>query len=709
MMILKRVKLENFGRFQSPPERDFLPGINVVKGPLNEIGKSTFLAGIVTGLFENPKSTKKELERYITWNSNRRPKITIDFEADGKKYLLEKDFHLKTAHLAGVDTGEEWDTPKEVTEKIRTLVGTDSSTLFLSTACIRQDEVSDISSGKKEISDSLEGKITGGTDETAASRVVEELSKHISELTKGLERLAKSPGPIASLVQQVDDLQRELAQIKEEVAEVERQKVELIRVSSELDQVKIRLAEAEALLQKNKRRREIEESISKLEASYDKTDTLVTSIVSLQKQIRETELAIQGIQGFGDSQLVAECGNQLRELTAECKNVSEDLPERRHELEIATAELRKNKLSRGLSSRTSLIIGAVLAGVGFLGMLYNMASLAAGVIGMLLLVGTMWARSVLARQKTQIAGLQERVGRMESTLKQAVEKERTILSKVHCSSIEEFRQKEERYASLTEQRNAWRNQLRGTLGSQTIEEIEQQRRETVRTLAEERVKLTDDLRSTVLSPEEYVRLENQVGSLRNRRDEFERSKLESEVTIRKARYDVEDQALKEETLDAITNDLQRERRKLKVYELAREFVLTARSETLLSAADLLQAEVQKNFEIFTLGKYGRVKVTEGSMDFSVYPEEKGDLVRPEELSGGTIDEFYLACRLALVSLIFGETRPPLLLDDPFVNFDKPRLAQTLEFLSKVSKENQIIIFTLGAIYDSIADKVIELT
>ena len=151
------------------------------------------------------------------------------------------------------------------------------------------------------------------------------------------------------------------------------------------------------------------------------------------------------------------------------------------------------------------------------------------------------------------------------------------------------------------------------------------------------------------------------------------------------------------------------RRPLWSEKRTRDFVSRARAETLLSAADLLQAEIQKNFEIFTRGKYSRVKIGEESLDFSVYSDEKGDWVRPEELSGGTIDEFYLACRIALVRLIYGETRPPIVLDDPFVNFDEPRLIKTFEFLSKLSKEHQIIIFTLRGTYDGIADKIIELT
>ena len=707
-MLLKKVRLENFGRFGEPLERDFGAGINVVKGPLNEIGKSTFLAGVVTALFENPKSTKKELEKFITWGSNRRPKTAIEFEAGGKKYLLEKDFDLKTVRLAGVDTGEEWNTPREVTEKVRELLGTDSSTLFLATSCIRQDEVSNISSGKNEISDRLEGIVTGGTEEIVASQVIEKLAKNISGLTKGLERLSKTPGPIARLAQQVDNLQQELAQVKEEVAEVERQKLELIEVSSELDKVKTKLEEAEVLLQKNKQRQEIEEKIGKLEEAYDEIAALILSIETLRKQVRETELALQSIAGFGDMQKVAECANRLHDLAAERKNINDDLPKRRHELKAAAEHLRKNRLLEGLASRASLIIGAAVSVAGFLGIVFTMASLAAGIIGLLFLLCAMWARSSLTRQNTEISGLQERIERMEEALERVAEQERQPLSQINCDSVEEFSQKEKRHSELARQKDAIQNQLLGKLGTQTPEQIERQRRETARMLAVEREKLTDDLKGTTLSPEEYVKLENKVESLRIRKDELQRRNMELEVSIKKTRFDVEDQARREEMFEALMNTLKRERRRLRVYEVARDFVSRARAETLLSATDLLQVEIQKNFEIFTGGKYRKVKVDEGSMDFWIYSEEKNDWVRPEELSGGTVDEFYLACRLALVRFIYGETRPPLVLDDPFVNFDEPRLMQTLEVLSKLSKEHQVIIFTLRGTYDGIADKVIEL-
>jgi uncharacterized protein YhaN len=64
------------------------------------------------------------------------------------------------------------------------------------------------------------------------------------------------------------------------------------------------------------------------------------------------------------------------------------------------------------------------------------------------------------------------------------------------------------------------------------------------------------------------------------------------------------------------------------------------------------------------------------------------------LSKGTVDQIYLALRLALVRCLSatGESIP-LLLDDPFANYDDARLANALRLLAEIAKTNQILLFT----------------
>ncbi len=65
-----------------------------------------------------------------------------------------------------------------------------------------------------------------------------------------------------------------------------------------------------------------------------------------------------------------------------------------------------------------------------------------------------------------------------------------------------------------------------------------------------------------------------------------------------------------------------------------------------------------------------------------------------QLSRGTLDELYLSLRLALCELVLdGEKKPPIVLDDVFVNFDKTRLERALRLLQKLSENRQILLFT----------------
>lgn len=68
---------------------------------------------------------------------------------------------------------------------------------------------------------------------------------------------------------------------------------------------------------------------------------------------------------------------------------------------------------------------------------------------------------------------------------------------------------------------------------------------------------------------------------------------------------------------------------------------------------------------------------------------------PEKrLSKGTVDQIYLALRLAMVqSLNEAGESIPMLLDDPFANYDDTRLERAMRLLTEVSRRSQILLFT----------------
>ena len=104
--------------------------------------------------------------------------------------------------------------------------------------------------------------------------------------------------------------------------------------------------------------------------------------------------------------------------------------------------------------------------------------------------------------------------------------------------------------------------------------------------------------------------------------------------------------------------------------------------------DELNAEISRYVYLFTAGAYDSVRLDEqGQLQILT----EGREVRPELLSRGTLEQIYLALRLAVGKVVTKEEPLPILLDEAFAMYDDDRLAQTLQTLSTL--QNQIFLFT----------------
>jgi hypothetical protein len=708
-MWLKRIELKNFKRFLDFPAQ-FSPGINVVKGPLNEMGKSTLLDGIVVALFHNPRSTAKELKDYVSWGSTRQFRTSLEFEDKGNRYLLEKDFDKGTVRLIDDNTREELDTFKEISEKMAELLGTNSDRLFLCSSCIRQAQVSEISSGKKEINESLEEIVSGGKESTLASQVIQKLDDKISEMKKGLDRPAKIPGNLARLKNELQDTLRRYDDVKDEVSKVEARKIELVEVDKKLADVKEECEKCRVWLEKNKQRKDIEASKKDLEQKYDEVEELLGGVNGLMTKLERTNEALRSIEGFENEQQVSEFGKGLDAIQNRRGDIEKHLAMRERELAEAKENLDRRKSVRFLGSGRGIATSIIILAGGIIGALVGpLYLLGLIILGAVLLAITTKARTALIRDKTNISGIDKRIEEMKEALGKLGEEEKGLLAKAKCSTVVDFDKKERDFKFWLKEKGSLEAQLKGMLRGKEIEDFQKQKREIARNLAVEEAKLTYDLKATALSPEEYIELERKVQSLAAEQNGLEKQKMKCEITIKQARFNIEDQIKLEEERDSLREESKHEERRVKIYELARKFISQARTEILSSTGEALEKGIQRYLAVFTNGKYKQVRVNKEALEFWVYSDEKGDWAKPEELSGGVIDEFYLAFRLALARLIFGDKKPPLILDDPFVNFDSVRLDNTLKFFKILASDYQIIIFTLGDLYDKVADNVIVLS
>lgn len=101
----------------------------------------------------------------------------------------------------------------------------------------------------------------------------------------------------------------------------------------------------------------------------------------------------------------------------------------------------------------------------------------------------------------------------------------------------------------------------------------------------------------------------------------------------------------------------------------------------------------------TNGKYDNITIDER---LNITINNKKSLIPSSRLSKGTIEQMYMALRLAAADIIFEKDKKPILLDDAFVMYDNKRMGNTLKFMAESME--QVILFSCHTREKVMADK-----
>ena len=127
---------------------------------------------------------------------------------------------------------------------------------------------------------------------------------------------------------------------------------------------------------------------------------------------------------------------------------------------------------------------------------------------------------------------------------------------------------------------------------------------------------------------------------------------------------------------------------------ARKAVADAIGRTMLQLREEKLPEVleqaERIFKELTGGKYEGLTITEEGYFIAV--SSNGMRYPIIELSQATKEQAYIALRLSLAASVIESAAFPIIMDDPFVHFDEPRLSRMIDLLG-ISKKHQFIYFT----------------
>jgi uncharacterized protein YhaN len=102
-------------------------------------------------------------------------------------------------------------------------------------------------------------------------------------------------------------------------------------------------------------------------------------------------------------------------------------------------------------------------------------------------------------------------------------------------------------------------------------------------------------------------------------------------------------------------------------------------------------QAQQFFNHLTIGRYDSLEVNEDGIFEAVNPQ--GIRFRIAELSQATKEQAYISLRFALAESLVNSIPLPVVMDDPFVHFDRFRVKQMVQLMTDLEINHQFLYFT----------------
>ncbi|WP_432821288.1 ATP-binding protein [Trichloromonas sp.] len=697
-MILRSLELKHFGKFA---ERtfEFRRGMNLVTGP-NEAGKSTLMEAIPAVLFG-----VRNKERYKPWGRNGSCAAALVLEGRNRTIRIERDILTDQVRLTEHDdlyhelyqfegkvapNGRSSERG-EYYEQLARLFGIYEEDVFRASLFFGQGHL-DVP-GQAAMTAKIKGLLSGFV-EVDYDKVLESLNADLFAITRvnpwgkdktkdrELEEVTKRIGALETRWFEAREALRELETLRGEMCELDK--------SIRLDRDEY--VKGERYLAWARKQWQLEEKEVVLRKDFARVNRQSVKVGDLEKQRQELE------KELGKTGLPREIPEDLVKLLVDADEERKELVSLQGESAALRRELLDHKTppwkpSAGLSALLFAVGGAA---AWFFPERLVQSLLGAGLVTAVIWIFYLWNAGKERAERGRIQGQAQVLERKreEAQARLASLDERFERLGMSPSAVEIVKM----------QKNLARHQeLLGQLKEVEIslkvldqsEELKRDQDDLTRELAvlDERMEKEKPLRPEGLLPlEELPGAEDKLQALGENLQAREQRLLE--LTRREA------------ALHGALGDLQQieeEGERLK----ARESVLLRRRDALVAAYELLSGSVEEFRRTYlerfageictyltsaTCGRYARARLGE---DFSLSLPGKGEgsWQDVDSFSRGTIDAVYFAVRLALTRHLSHGRRLPLFLDDPLVNFDADRQAETMAALESLSREHQIIFFT----------------
>ena len=754
MIRLLNLSVRNFRKLNI--SIDFPQGILVITGP-NESGKSTILEAILYSLFgELMRGKKDDAIRYDSSISS----LKLVFAVNKDIYRVERKIEKNSpsiARLYKVDSNGNIvliaTTPSAVNKEIRNILGGLSYKEFLASNIVAQKDLEKIVNMKRGERNAIINAFLNLDSYTKAIENLKEDRKRIggTKTLKGELTIAKEYlKNLREIYNRYIDSIRELANIDIEIKKYMDRKKILEKMLDETSSLYTILRQYREILSK---RKEIENNLEKLNIRLEELKKNLSEIARKKEELKKIREEIKKYMDIDEKiELIKSLEKRVREkndLKNETKNILLKIEEIREEIEerekyrdshillnklkedlkrLETEKSKKYLSPKKLSIPLFMIIVLGILTMSIYPILIGISLLSFYIIYIQKKIRKidLKIREISDRTKTllieaekyrEINGLKSKMEEYSKELRgredrlKILEKEiqyflkklgiQIDMEKINYEYVDKLREEYIRKRDLRNELNTKINILITDVSKES--EINQ----SIERILGEKRSMKESLKKIVLpslpdnieySDELYDNIERKVNDIKTELSNIEGQLKQLEIRKNDLKKYIE------ENKD-IKNKVKEQEKK--VHELEYRYnVITNTIEILEKVSGNIRKKFVPSVEYYmnkfiskiTGGRYKAVKLDE-NYSLKVFDSNAGRFVEKDIFSGGTVDQFLLAMRLAfLLSLLpKGKGTYPrfLFLDEPLASSDIERRENILELIEKDLRDDfeQIILIT----------------
>ncbi len=718
-MRIERIKINGFGLFSRGITVEFGDApIAVVVGD-NESGKTTMMEAIVATIFGFTKQKNEEARR--PWQEHESYSCSVTLRLSNSSLIeIARDFDDNAVRMRQLTGETETDLflgkassrskspdAEQYSQLLEGILGFGEVMLFMASVFVRQEQL------MTELSEKMRRVVSGSvsTDYEKAQAALREKFFKLTKRNPWGSRDKKNDRRIEELRARKDEVTGKLDAQREAEHTIEKLLEQQQQLKEEIERLKRQIDENENALQSVAQ-------FNRLNGEKDRARERETTLRRELENVRETRARIEKITGelkekypdFDSADM------PFQQQLARAGELEDELVRREQALRLEKGrwEMARRNEKKVFGLIFAIIMSVVGAVVGFA---------TGGAKGCLTGIVVGGALGYLLSRFIQLPGgraarAQARVSMVQEELKDIRERRERLNGEIKTlcgtSDIAAISVQFEEYRALQNQLSAAKSLSESFRAEQDIRDdydeavqelavIETQIEQLLRT-ATSLSRLKDDLQDAlVLETRLRASCEEMTTKLEEEREREIQLKLE---IARSSGAQVNDRPLLEEQIEDIECELARLALSRDALKCAVDVLSEAIAEYRKGYLPMLEDEITELFSRIVGERYSRIH-----FDKNLGPRVDGPArsdIDPAALSVGTRDQLYLAMRLAFARQIsHGETLP-LILDDPFANFDEQRLAAVHQILKSVSKDQQIILFTHDRRFASWGDLLVEL-